>query len=90
MYGLSANHFMKKLLSLQLSRLAESRVFVVYLVSMNMFTDRNKYLDTNHATFSDKNHTTHKMKNQSLLSSVYAALVLSACFIQGYSLPQQR
>jgi len=30
------------------------------------------------------------MKNQSLLSSVYAALVLSACFIQGYSLPQQR
>jgi len=30
------------------------------------------------------------MKNQSLISSVYAALVLSACFIQGYSLPQQR
>ena len=30
------------------------------------------------------------MKNQSLLSAVYASLVLSACFIQGYSLPQQR
>lgn len=30
------------------------------------------------------------MKNQSLLSTVYASLVLSACFIQGYSLPQQR
>lgn len=29
------------------------------------------------------------MKHQSLLSSVYAALVLSACFIQGYSLPQR-
>ena len=29
------------------------------------------------------------MKNQSLLSTVYASLVLSACFIQGYSLPQQ-
>lgn len=28
------------------------------------------------------------MKNQSLISSVYATLVLSACFIQGYSLPQ--
>ena len=28
------------------------------------------------------------MKNQRLLSSVYASLVLSACFIQGYSLPQ--
>jgi len=27
------------------------------------------------------------MKNHSLISSVYAALVLSACFIQGYSLP---
>lgn len=30
------------------------------------------------------------MKNQSLVSSVYAALVLSACFIHGFSLPQQR
>ena len=30
------------------------------------------------------------MKNQSLLSTVYASLVLSACFIQGYSLPQQK
>jgi len=29
------------------------------------------------------------MQHQSLLSSVYAALVLSACFIQGYSLPQR-
>jgi len=29
------------------------------------------------------------MKNQSLLSTVYASLVLSACFIQGYSLPQK-
>ena len=28
------------------------------------------------------------MKNQRLLSSVYATLVLSACFLQGYSLPQ--
>jgi len=27
------------------------------------------------------------MKNHSLISSLYAALVLSACFIQGYSLP---
>ena len=35
--------------------------------------------------------TTHRiiMKNQSLLSTVYASLVLSACFIQGYSLPQK-
>ena len=30
------------------------------------------------------------MKNQSLLSTVYASLVLSACFIQGYSLPQHQ
>lgn len=29
------------------------------------------------------------MKNNSLISSVYAALVLSACFIQGYSLPNR-
>jgi len=29
------------------------------------------------------------MKNHSLISSVYAALVLSACFIQGYSLPNR-
>eukprot|EP00092_Neocalanus_flemingeri_P072988 GFUD01089950.1.p1 GENE.GFUD01089950.1~~GFUD01089950.1.p1 ORF type:complete len:187 (+),score=51.96 GFUD01089950.1:52-612(+) len=29
------------------------------------------------------------MKNQSLISSVYATLVFSACFLQGYSLPQQ-
>jgi len=29
------------------------------------------------------------MKNISLISSVYAALVLSACFIQGYSLPNR-
>jgi len=28
------------------------------------------------------------MKNQSLISSVYATLVLSACFLQGFSLPQ--
>ena len=31
----------------------------------------------------------HNMKNNSLISSVYAALVLSACFIQGYSLPNR-
>lgn len=30
------------------------------------------------------------MKNQHLTSSVYSALVLSACFLQGFSLPQQR
>ena len=29
------------------------------------------------------------MKNHSLISSLYAALVLSACFIQGYSLPSK-
>jgi len=29
------------------------------------------------------------MKNHSLISSVYAALVLSACFIQGFSLPSK-
>jgi len=29
------------------------------------------------------------MKNQSFISAVYATLVLSACIIQGYSLPQQ-
>ena len=28
------------------------------------------------------------MKNQNLISSIYASLVLSACFIQGHSLPQ--
>ena len=39
--------------------------------------------------FSDSTHRII-MKNQSLLSTVYASLVLSACFIQGYSLPQQR
>jgi len=29
-----------------------------------------------------------RMKNQSLMSTVYATLVLSACILQGYSLPQ--
>jgi len=28
------------------------------------------------------------MKNQNLISTIYASLVLSACFIQGHSLPQ--
>ena len=39
---------------------------------------------------SDKHRIIIIMKNQSLLSAVYASLVLSACFIQGYSLPQHR
>ena len=39
---------------------------------------------------SDKHRIIIIMKNQSLLSAVYASLVLSACFIQGYSLPQRR
>ena len=38
--------------------------------------------------FSD-NRDQLSMKNHSLISSVYAALVLSACFIQGYSLPSK-
>merc|ERR1712142_167216 len=39
-------------------------------------------------TFNSSTHST-TMKSQSLMSCVFSTLVLSACFIQGYILPQQ-